>query len=357
MKPNSDKQMKKILLLFTLIPVFLKAQLSGIANDCIKAIPICSNETYNTGTTVNQGSNCDITSTNRGCIGGTTGTSDPYSTGSPQEIFCRYEYSPTFFYFEIQTNGVLEFMAGNSGADLDFALYGPCTGTGLSDYCNYLRSNPPVRCNFNSSPGGGTGMINSGGGGPTSPISANLNVSSGQVYILLIQQWGFPPSPVGFDLLFNEGTGANDANSTCTFDCTILPIQLSEFIGWSTFEGIKLKWTSEIETATNNFVILKSEDSYNFEKIKTLSTNGYPSTYNFIDNDVEYNKNYFYQVVTYSQDGSIDYSEIISVTNTKLESNRKLLKMCDIFGKEVDENKSGIIIYIFDNGDVVKVLN
>ena len=210
-----------------------------------------------------------------------------------------------------------------------------------------------MRCNFNSSPGGGTGMINAGGGGPGSPISANLAVTAGQVYVLLIQQWGFPPSPVGFDLFFNEGTGTNDANSTCTFNCMILPVQLSSFEGWSTPAGVALEWASSMEEGASHFLIARWDEAGQMEQVAAVQAQDRPSSYTFTDKAVKAGL-YQYQIISYGDDGSVEHSEKIQVKQVFDVEGRSLVKVVNLQGMEVDpatQEMNQVLLYVYDNGE------
>lgn len=343
--------MKKIILTIAIIlaKISICAQISGVANDCADAIPICSNETYNAGSTVNQGDDCDVNTTNRGCI-----TGDPYPTGSPQEIFCRHEYSPAFLYFKIETSGTLEFLAYNSGTDLDWMLYGPCIGSDLTAYCSYMRSNAPIRCNFAAAPGQATGCTGTGAGQTREP---SVNVTTGDVYILLIQQWGFPPSTLGFDLYFNGGSGGNRATTTATFDCGILPVEFGDFYGRNIGSDIKIKWTTTLEQAINEFVLIRFDENGNKNEIARFPANGLPSSYEYTDKNLR-RGHYMYQIKTIEQDGSENFSKIVTVQQNFGIDNPELIKICNVLGQELDKNnlpKNEVLIFIYQGGISKKV--
>lgn len=340
----------------------LKAQSLPVnieANDCIDAIPICGNVSYSTTSQGSQGDDCDVTATNRGCIGGTSGTVDPYPSGSAEEIFCRYEYSPTWFYFNIQSGGTLEFLAGNSGYDLDFALYGPVMSEDLSTICTYVRSTPPIRCNFCSGAvGNATGIQGNGGNGPCPVKEANMTVNAGETYVLLLMQWVHPPSPIGFDLWFNGGTGSNSVTSTAIADCSILKVEFGEVNAVSKPEGVNLSWTTVMEDRTSHFEVMRAGEDHYFETIGVVSAKGQPAEYSFMDRNLPPGE-YGYRLVEHDMTGNTMKSEIVTVRHAFELPERNLVRVTDIYGRVLDPENlptGQVLIYQYDNGDSEKTV-
>ncbi len=116
------------------------------------------------------------------------------------------EHRSVWFLFTVQQGGTLGFIIDpQSFTDYDFALWDV---TGLSNPCSAIGSIPPIRCNFSGNStttsccGGYTGgpgitgldhtnpqpgTISHGAGQP--PIMAGLNVTAGQTFLLVVDNW------------------------------------------------------------------------------------------------------------------------------------------------------------------------
>lgn len=332
--------MKRLLIILFMFPFVGMGQLVNIeANDCLEAIPICSNESYSTTLPGTSGSVCDITVLNAGCIGN---SSDP----------CQTEYGSTFFYFQIDQPGNLEWLAFNSGYDNDWVLYGPFNTNSLTSICTQMATMPPIRCNWCAVVGQPTGMVGNGGNGPCPPKSPNLAVQAGEVYLLVLMQWAFPPSPLGFDLVFNGGSGGNQVNSTATFDCSLLKVEYSSYYALSTPTGIKVQWKTLVEDGTSYFELLRADSSMVFETIYMTTAKGSNSTYTFLDK-VSAGK-YYYKIIEHDVEGNTTKSEIF-LSNHIYDTERRLIKIFDLLGNIVDVPVSNtILLYQYDDGTIVK---
>lgn len=338
--------MKKLLLITAILlaHVSIFSQLTGVANDCLEAIPICSNESYSTTEQGTSGSVCDITAANRGCIGS---SSDP----------CVYEYSSTFFYFSIATGGTLEWLASNSGFDLDWALYGPFNTSDLSTICVQMDNMAPIRCNWCTVVGQPTGMVGNGGNGPCPPKSPNLNVLAGQTYLLALMQWSFPPSPIGFELIFNGGSGGNQANSTATFDCSILPAEFGEMYARNIGEGVQITWTTTMEQAIDHFSVLRWREGEERIEVASVASNGAPSKYTIFD-ELE-SGSYMYQIKTVEQDGSSGLSRILFANQENGIESPRLLRVSNAMSQVFDPMNlpnNQVLFFIYEGGEVEKIV-
>lgn len=185
-------------------------------SDCTAPTQICSNAALtdnSSGPGINAGDGCS------GCVTGET-----YSNW--------YIFSPT-------TSGSLSLAINpNVGTDdLDFAIYGP----GAS--CGSLGT--PIRCSYATGTGS-TGMTG-GSGDNSEDVSGNswvnpLNVTAGQVYYLMINNWTAGGS----------GYGLNFSGSTASLNCVPLPIELISFKGEAMDTYNTLSW----KTASNQIMTI-----------------------------------------------------------------------------------------------------
>lgn len=100
------------------------------------------------------------------------------------------ETFPTWILIEIQSGGVLEFTFGANGAQAgfyDWIMY-DFTNITCADIANNLV--PPVRCNWNGSPTGGTGMVSVlPFGGDSSNYEAPLQVNACDKYMIVFNNF------------------------------------------------------------------------------------------------------------------------------------------------------------------------
>ncbi|MFC5270553.1 hypothetical protein [Adhaeribacter terreus] len=96
-----------------------------------------------------------------------------------------------------------------------------------------------------------------------------------------------------------------------------LPVELINFKGKNTSEGIALNWTTASEKDNDRFEIERSANGRNFEKIAIIKGNGNSSNqinYNYLDGTANKGLNY-YRLKQIDFNGAHEYSRIISVNN------------------------------------------
>jgi len=199
--------------------------------------------------------------------------------------------------------------------DYDFALY-------QTTDCNSLGS--PVRCSYAANTGN-TGMdsplnlttntatcgIANNGADLSEDVCGNgwvdnLNVTIGQTYFLLVNNWS--PGGNGFTL---DWTLANNAS----LNCTVLPVELISFAAEPNGEVIDLAWTTASETNNDYFTVERSKDGINFmpvQQVKGAGTITYERMYLTVDpnplNGISY-----YRLKQTDFDGAVSYSEVVAV--------------------------------------------
>ncbi len=179
------------------------------------------------------------------CGGVYTETSAPVGTGSVYEFTgtcnLNLESSSIWYTFTVQEAGNLSFILdpANDVDDYDWGLFnitnGGCAGINAQN-----GSSPEVNCNsygnfgFNgptgiSSANGGTGTSNGPGNLNGPAYNADLPVTAGQTYALVVMNWS--NSPNGYSIDFTQSTASiYDENPpsllAATKDCTGLNIHL-----------------------------------------------------------------------------------------------------------------------------------
>ncbi|MCS6917992.1 MAG: hypothetical protein NZM08_09975, partial [Chitinophagales bacterium] len=160
--------------------------------------------------------------------------SNPNVNPNPPNAGCLLngEIHPTFFRLNINTAGTLSWtFTANAAGFYDWILWNITNAT-VSDITNNLL--PPVRCNWNATAGGLTGMqsVVPPGGNPAN-FEAPLSVSAGESYLLCVTNWNGFGAPFTIDF----------SSSTCTFGgnvATWIGYMNTDFVqlgNWSTCVG------------------------------------------------------------------------------------------------------------------------
>lgn len=252
-------------------------------NDCQTMTPLCSSQAIN-GTATGPGIVAE------GCTG-----ADCPAGG---------ENHTNWYTFTAQTTGTLDITIAPNVAtgDYDFAIYGP------NATCGVLGA--PIRCTDSGATG--TTGTSSGAGDDTEDVNGDkfvntLNVIAGESYILVVDEWS-PNSAGGYNLTFG---------GTASLDCTILPIELSEFNAeYVPSENvIDIYWTTETERDNDRFELERSTDGLNFEVIhimKGAGTTQNETQYYTIDKEPYIGVNY-YRLNQFDINGDSKYSETRTV--------------------------------------------
>lgn len=255
--------------------------------DCVGGITICSDQTFN-GNSSGTGAVVDLNTSNQGCLSSS-------------------EQQGNWYYFSPSASGTigLTISPQNSGDDYDFAIWGPMSAVGCPP------SGPPTRCSY-AAPSGDTGMNstatdNSEGAGGDKWVS-DMNVITGEVYIMYIDNWSTSGQP--FDLNWNLTNGAS-------LDCTVLPLELAMFDVVNQEIANRLQWITASEHNTDMFELQRSADGMEFQAIGQVNAAGNSHTaleYSYWDEHPQNGVNY-YRLKQTDLDGSTFYSQTVSTRN------------------------------------------
>ena len=205
--------MRKIILyvVFFTISCQIKSQ-NNINADCISAIPLCSTPSFTFNSTSGVGTVTDIPTGNN--------ISNPATNPASNNSGCLLsgELKPQWLLITIGNAGFLEFVfgAGNSpnpqAGYYDWAMW-PYTPT----TCSQIQNNtlPPMRCNWNGTSTGGTGIASAGNippGGSASNFEPPLAVTPCQQFIICISNFSGVNTLVSFQSL---GTASLSCNPNC----------------------------------------------------------------------------------------------------------------------------------------------
>jgi hypothetical protein len=124
----------------------------------------------------------------------------------------------------------------------------------------------------------------------------DLPVTAGQIYYLCISKWS--AGGQGFNLTWNMGGGAS-------IDCSVLPIELTDFTCQPEGNVIKLNWTSASELNNAYYLLEHSSDGEHYETLATVPGKMFsslPTQYFTIDSHPYAGHNY-YQLSQFDLDG------------------------------------------------------
>ena len=258
--------------------------------DCTGALTVCDNQaiTNNPG---NTGNVVDLNTGNMGCLSNAErqGTWYVFSPSSPGNVA-----------FTIDPLDPLD--------DYDFAIWGPYPpGTTTGSICP--PPGVPLRCSY-AAPSGATGLNYTATDNSETALGDkwvnDIAVSADQVYLMYISNWS--QSSTGFNLSWNLQNGAS-------LDCTVLPVELTDFQARAVAEDVLVEWTTATETASDHFEVERSQDGAHFEHIGTLPGAGHSTHllhYSFVDQDPQLGTNY-YRLRQVDTDGSTEHSPVRSV--------------------------------------------
>jgi hypothetical protein len=142
-------------------------------------------------------------------------------------------------------------------------------------------------------------------------------------------------------------------------DPASLPIELLYFRGENYKRYNHLTWSTASEVNNDYFDIEKTKDGKDWSSIMTENGAGNSSTqlyYSFDDNNVEGIINY-YRLKQTDYDGKFKYSDIISIDNTSVITSKKIAKITNTMGQEINpEYYRGLVIIYYEDGTSMNVI-
>lgn len=209
---------KNLFLLLALFGFLAKGQVNVNA-DCVQAIPLCSNPSFTFFANSGPGNVVDVSNPPT--------VSNPNVNPASSNAGCLLagELNPQWLIITIGNSGTLEFVFGAANSAnpqvgfYDWAMW-PYTGPGT---CAQIFNNqiPPIRCNWNGSMTGGTGIAAPGnippGGSPTN-YEPPLQVNACQQFIICISNYSGVNTLVSFQSI---GTASLLCNPNCNPNYTI----------------------------------------------------------------------------------------------------------------------------------------
>jgi hypothetical protein len=131
-------------------------------------------------------------------------------------------------------------------------------------------------------------------------------------------------SPPKLELANTNSGGSVYGYTGCNITLSaVLPIELSDFKAVSINNTVKLGWTTTLEVGSSTFNIQRSPNSQTWQTIGSVKAANSASgaKYNFAD-DAPLSTTSYYRLQMIDNDGKMDYSKIISISNN---ANKKAL--------------------------------
>ena len=228
--------MQKAIFYLILLVSFSKA-FSQVNDNCINAIPLCSTPSFTFFTNSGPGSIIDFSTTST--------ISNPLTNPFPPNIGCLNsgELNPQWLILTIGNAGLLEFVfgAGNSANpqagyyDWSMWPYSPTTCAGI-----FNNTLPPVRCNWNGTSAGGTGLGSSttiaAFNGNSNNFGNPLQVNACQQFVICISNFSGVNTLVSF---LSLGSASLSCSPNCNpnyaicsgSSATIIPVNFAALTG------------------------------------------------------------------------------------------------------------------------------
>jgi hypothetical protein len=288
---------------------------------------------------------------------------DWYSMPNVTGLNPSYQYQ---FKFKLASYTFSNSTATTRGVDVaDYVSVQVSTNGGVS-YVNELR----ITGNSNATwPYTATGVINHTANGSftnsaapagdvyTSPTGAN---ATGPSTITLNLPMGI--TQVAVDLYCRANSAGEewwiDNIELIEIAPITLPIELIEFSGVSTSGRNLLQWSTASEHNNDYFTLERSLNGAEWQKIAIVAAAGNSTQrLDYFYSDVEYARGSFnyYRLTQTDFDGNFESFDVIVIDNR--DSSKKLIKIIDITGKEIDINDfiaPGMYIEVYDDGTMKK---
>lgn len=217
------------------------------------------------------------------------------------------ELNSTWMIINISGGGSLEFTFGGLGTQAgfyDWIMY-PYNAT----TCAGVMANtvPPIRCNWNFSSSGGTGLAaTTPPGGDPGNYEPPLNVLAGEQYLICFSNWSSVTTVVPLEF-----------GGTATVSCepVVLPVELTAFAAQARLSDVLLGWTTASECNSSHFEVQRSTDLWTWDVIGSVDAAGNCTGtrhYGHVDPSPVPGES-FYRLLVVDNDGSAETSAIVSV--------------------------------------------
>lgn len=172
-------------------------------------------------------------------------------------------------------------------------------------------------------------------------------------------QYKFYITTTKFELIQNAVVSVvTEINSFVISVNPALPVELISFVGNS---NNLLSWSTASEKNSDYFLLERSEDGKDWDiinRIKCVGNSTVVINYSIYDYTFEYGVLNYYRLSQVDFDGKIKvYNDNIVCIDNRLKSNKKIIKIVNTIGQDVDISTKGILFIIFDDKSYYKIFN
>ena len=149
---------------------------------------------------------------------------------------------------------------------------------------------------------------------------------------------------------------SNTCRNVSVTRMSALPVELISFTGKKQTNSNMLYWSTASEHNTSHFIIEKSEDGVVWNNVGLVQSAGNSTQrldYSLEDKNVSQVINY-YRLRQYDIDGADDVYGPIAINNR--DRINIIAKRINLTGQEVNENATGIIIEIYEDGTIKRII-
>ena len=242
------------------------------------------------------------------------GSSPPWG-GTDFGCLLAGELNSNWIVFTIATSGTLQFSFGQNSNGGQFGFY-DWSMWPYNDIttCSDISGNSlaPVRCLWNATTVGGTGLANPiPAGGNAGNYGPPLNVLAGDQYIICLSNWSFVNANVVLDFF-----------GTATIQCAaVLPVEFISIEANQVGKDVLVEWKTASETNCDFFEVQRSDDGYNWSTIGNITGHGttyLEQQYAFLDKDPLHGFGY-YRIKEIDLNGTSNFSDAVDVYLKTLE--------------------------------------
>jgi len=186
-------------------------------------------------------------------------------------------------------------------------------------------------------------------------ITIPSDATTGDAIMRVLSVWNSTPN---VDAYYSTGYGYGEIEEyTIRISNPIsLPVELIEFVGHPYQQYNVIKWTTASEHNSSYFDLEMSLDGVIWKTI-SIKEAAYNSNteikYSFIDYNL--NELTYYRLNQYDIDGQFKVYEPITVF--RQIKDKKIVKYINLLGQEVDQQTKGLLLEIYDDGTIRKIIN
>lgn len=191
----------------------------------------------------------------------------PWGGTSPFGCLLAGELNSTWILFTVGSSGSLSFSFGAGGGQAGFYDWAMWPFTGAAS-CSAIATNtlPPVRCVWNATSAGGTGLASPPPpGGSPGNFAPPLAVTAGQQFIICFSNWSFVNTSVSLDFFGTAGIQCGP---------TVLPVELLTFDAVNDGPTVLTSWTTATETGSDHFDVERSATGEQWTRVGRVAAVG-----------------------------------------------------------------------------------